>query len=633
LNNIDGQIAKSETDISGKAIPADAGKQDLGGKLLSEPQPEQLAYHRSRHGYHGRPTHHHNDHDTDRRSHRHGHTDDAPSSQSDKPASKDKPAVPDAADKQSAADKLHAVVTKTEEAVSSAVSYVLGPIKRLPSAHGFASAMSNYWHKVSIEKTHHRYETAFPPVYPGMDRPRDIPPLQTNLPPNSIRSTGHLPSLENLLSASKDLNRIVSHDKSKSDFQYLALTEPEFKKRYAAESVHVGKDFNLNKDQMANLVKRVYAFEGGGWSTYYTLSSMPQEIMDDSQKDARLKFHPSSSAIGYNQLLMKDTVNDIIQHGSAISTRLNELALEEPARADVLHAKAQMVDELHDVLVHKSTPFNKPPNKHSAFYTSSARIEQATQALNLDGDVGPVIQSQELYNLLKFSRDNKIGDYLNVKTSLETSHAAEYDKLEPEKKLAAVAELMDHIKPSPMVAAKPELTTAFNATVESLRLKFIELGLPPTPDNPEPNKAIERDHLSNSEFRLMNSQVLTIRRYGGDHGPLSPEARALLDKVTFDYFGGYRADQLQAAAIELANLAGMGTAQTMLNPSSANLPTSNFFAKNGYEGNPVTSRRSADELLLQIYRIMHGPNSDPTKQGMKQFNDAFESLPENPASH
>jgi hypothetical protein len=70
----------------------------------------------------------------------------------------------------------------------------------------------------------------------------------------------------------------------------------------------------------------------------------------------------------------------------------------------------------------------------------------------------------------------------------------------------------------------------------------------------------------------------------------------------------------------------MSTAQKMLVPENSNLPTSNFFAKDGYQSNPVTSRRSADELLLQIYRIMHGPNSDPNKPGMKQFNDAFNSI-------
>jgi hypothetical protein len=596
-------------------MPADSRKQDLGGKLLSEPQPEQMAYHRSRQDSHGRG-HHQQSHDGRRRGHHSSHSDD------DEPRHPHKPA-----EKPSTDDKANSTLTKTEDAVSSAVSYILGPIRRLSSSHGFSSAMSSYWHQVTEEKSHHRYEKAFPPVYPGMDAPRDISPLQTDLPPNSVKSNGHLASLENIISASKDLNRMVSHDKNKPDFAYLALTEPEFKKRYAAESIHVGKEFGLDKDQTANLVKRVYAFEDGGWGTYFTLSSMPQEIMADNQKEALLKFHPSSTAIGYNQLLTKDTVDDIIHSGSAISGRLNELAIEQPNRADILHAKAQLVDELHDVLVHKSTPFNTPPNKKSAFYTSSERIENATQALNLDGDIGPVIQSQELANLLKFFKDNKIGDYLNVKTNLETSHAAEYAKLEPEKKMAAVAEIMGHVRPSPMVAAKPDLTAAFNSTADSLRLKFIELGLPPNPAYPDPNKAIERDHLTNAEFRLMNSQVLTIRRYGGENGPLSPEGRALLDKITFDYFGGFRADQLQAAAIELANLAGKGAALPMLNPDYSNLPTSNFFARNGYEGNPVTSRRSADELLIQIYRIMHGPNSDASKEGIKQFNDAFDSLP------
>ncbi len=513
--------------------------------------------------------------------------------------------------------------TRAKPTIKATEASLVGPTALLPSIRGFANAVTSYWHSISKAKGHHEYFSKFPPVYAGMDDPRPTPP-PVKYAPDSIKSAGRMPSLNDLFAAAKDLNRIATHDRTKPDFQTLDLSEADFKKRYAEESVHVGKDFNMNKESMANLVKRVYAFEDGGWGTYYTLSSMPQAIMGEDQKNARMRFHPSSSAIGYNQLLIKDTVSDITQHGSAIAQRLNELAVEQPARAQILHDKAQLVQELQDTLTHKKNPTVAiPTDKHKRYYAPSSKVEQAIQALNLDGDVGPVIQSQELNNLLKFARDNKFGDFLNTRTTLETSHAAEYDKLTPEKKVAAVNQILGMVKSADVDPSKPETVAAFVNTRESLRKKFLELK-PQGTDGA--NSPVEREHLSVDEFKMMNSQILTIRRYGGDKGPLPPEARALLDRVTFDYFGGYSADRLQAAAIELANLAGMGSAQKMLVPENSNLPTSNFFAKDGYQSNPVTSRRSADELLLQIYRIMHGPNSDPSRPGMKQFTDAFNSI-------
>jgi hypothetical protein len=494
------------------------------------------------------------------------------------------------------------------------------PTKYLPSLSGFTSALNTYWQRITHAKSHHQFVVAFPPVYAGMDSPKPQPPSVAPAP-ESIKSTGKMPSLNDLYAASRDLNRIVSHDKTAPDFQTLNLSEADFKRRYAEESIFIGKQYNLNKASVANLVKRIYAFEDGGWGTYNTLSSMPQALMNDDQKNCLGKFHPSSSALGYNQLLLKDTVSDIARHGAAISARLEQLAAEHPDRAKILHDKAKLVSELQDVIVHHPSPDLKiPADKHRRFYASSGEVEKAVHALNLDGDVGPVIQSQELNNLLAYARDNKFGDALNTRVALETSHAGAYDKLNPQQKAAAANQILNVVQQTDADPAHPEVTAAFNNVKEGLRRKFLALGPKGTPS------ALERDHLSADEFKMMNTQILTIRRFGGERGPLSNEARALLDRATFDYFGGYSADRLQAAAIELANLSGMGSAQKMLNPDNANLPTSNFFARDGYQGNPVTSRRSASELLLQIYRIMHGPNSDPSKPGMKQFNDAFNSI-------
>ena len=440
----------------------------LGGTLLSQPakfelaafrpldtdSPEMERHHRQ--ATHKAPARGH--HDASHARGRHSTSDSTPAHNHKPDAKKDVPKV--------AAPK---------PAIKATEASLVGPSALLPSIRGFASALSNYWHNISKAKGHHEYFTKYPPVYAGMDDPRPTPP-PVQYAPDSIKSTGRMPSLNDLFAAAKDLNRIVTHDKTKPDFQTIDLSEADFKKRYAEESVHVGKDYGMSKDNMANLVKRVYAFEGGGWGTYYTLSSMPQAIMDESQKNARMKFHPSSSAIGYNQLLIKDTVSDITQHGSAIAQRLNELAVEQPARAQVLHQKAQLVQELQDTLTHKSNPDNPiPKDKHKRFYASSSKVEQAIQALNLDGDVGPVIQSQELNNLLKFARDNKFGAFLNTRTALETSHAAEYDKLTPEKKAAAVNQILGMVKSADADPSKPETVAAFVNTREGLRKKFLEL--------------------------------------------------------------------------------------------------------------------------------------------------------------
>jgi hypothetical protein len=586
---IDKSFGINQSDSS-RASAADSKDSALAHKLLSESLPEQLAYNSARHRFHAAPAHHESYHQIDQ------HHLPTP--------------IP---------------YPKPEAVASPAPPPSIGPFRLLPNAYGYSQASNQYWQQVFFEKRQHRFEPTFPPVYSGMDTPLDYPAPKTDLPPNSVKGSGSISSLENFITASKDLNRIVTHDKSRPDFQYLNLSEPEYKKRYAAETVHLGKELGIDKAHMAKLVKNVYAFEGGGWGSYDTLSGMPQEILNDNQSEARLKFHPASDALGYNQILSMETVNDIILH-SKISERLNELAVEQPERADVLHAKAQLVDELRDVLTHKSTPFNQPPNKQLAFYASSYETQQAAQSLLLDGDVGPVIQGQEVYYLLKYFDDNKIGDSLNAKFNLEISHAAEYDKLDPDKKMAAAEELVHLIKPSPLTAADPDSLKEFNSSVESIRLKLLALGNPASAEFFAPDKTLERSQLSSSESHIMNMNVMTMRRYGGENGPLSKEARALLDKLTADYFGGYSVEQLQAAAIELANLAGVGAAQGMLKPNYGDLPTSNFFNKDGYESNPVTSRRSVDELLLQIYRVMYGLHDDPSLRGMKQFDDAFNSL-------
>jgi hypothetical protein len=55
------------------------------------------------------------------------------------------------------------------------------------------------------------------------------------------------------------------------------------------------------------------------------------------------------------------------------------------------------------------------------------------------------------------------------------------------------------------------------------------------------------------------------------------------------------------------------------------LPTVNFFDRQGYEANPIVQRRKAGELLDAIFLTMHGQNADKSIWGNAQFEKAFDA--------
>jgi hypothetical protein len=67
----------------------------------------------------------------------------------------------------------------------------------------------------------------------------------------------------------------------------------------------------------------------------------------------------------------------------------------------------------------------------------------------------------------------------------------------------------------------------------------------------------------------------------------------------------------------------------MVDTNNQDVPTVNFFSQAGYQGNPVTNRRTGHELLLQIERSMQGPNnSTQERSGQADFDRAFATAPQ-----
>ncbi|HEY9791868.1 MAG TPA: hypothetical protein V6D22_15795 [Candidatus Obscuribacterales bacterium] len=456
----------------------------------------------------------------------------------------------------------------------------------------------DYWSRVAEARHHGGFISEFPPVHPGIDNPKAFFQSDSLHP-----KQGANPSLNDLSAASRSLLREAYGDKKHGDFSLNRVDEDTFKQRYAREAVRIGAQFGFDKKNVQNVVQRIYAFEDGGWGTYETLSSMPQNLLLPENQTLRNNYHPLSSAIGYNQLMLFNSVADVKQNGDAMASRIQEKATKHPDDAKDLSDKADLLKALHD---------------------RKAGNDRALHALNLDGDIGPVLQSLELGKLFKFAKDNDFESDLGKIAARINANAAKYDALSPQEKQAAADEVMRHIKkPADITDATAPNTQTWESDRDDLKRR---VGALPVGDS----DLLNRENLTPGEYGLINTQLMRVRKFGGESGPLSPHAKLLMDKLDTVYFHGVSADSLMPAAIELANLAGMETAKNMLKDGHTELPTSNFFSRAGYDGNPVVARRSSEELLMQINRIMYGPNASETHEGIRQFENAFSNIPDQP---
>jgi hypothetical protein len=158
------------------------------------------------------------------------------------------------------------------------------------------------------------------------------------------------------------------------------VPEKEFKLRYAAEAAALG----LSKEQ----VVRVYALETGGAGTY---------DMQAGIHPTRKSGKPISSALGYAQLLDANSVNELARSGAAFISRLT-VKLKDPRNTPERKARLK-----HKLAVLKKMYANV---KHQPFEWTVQQAYAKTEpgmgihTLNIDGDVGPMLQAMKLKTLL-----------------------------------------------------------------------------------------------------------------------------------------------------------------------------------------------------------------------------------------
>jgi hypothetical protein len=222
----------------------------------------------------------------------------------------------------------------------------------------------------------HDYVWTFPPEFAGPGLTADLDRRWARF--LATRGKAAKPATEELPGIDDFLAAASKH----YDFVPTRISEREFKRRYAREALELG----LSKEQ----VVRVYALETGGNGT----ADMQAGINPITRKG-----RPISSALGYAQLLHANTIGELVKSGDGFVTRLKRLAAasDDAARRKELSHKAASLQRM--IRVARSVPNDW--YRHVAFARNSRGY--GMHAINLDGDIGPWLQTLKLRGLKDFA--------------------------------------------------------------------------------------------------------------------------------------------------------------------------------------------------------------------------------------
>jgi hypothetical protein len=210
------------------------------------------------------------------------------------------------------------------------------------------------------------YVLAQPPVYTGPPRP----PGPSVEPEPSRRA--YIPVVADLLQAAKEHFGFVPQ---------RPRSEIEFKRAYARVAAAAG----ISRDQAV----RIYGFEVGGNGVYDTQAGL------EHSREARA----ISTALGYNQLLTTNSVNLLAEQGDLFVRTLK-------ARSAELSGPGKEAVERKIAVLTRMVAFCRTvPNRWSELEKlGSTPKGWGVHALNLDIDIGPLLQTHKLLTSIVFAR-------------------------------------------------------------------------------------------------------------------------------------------------------------------------------------------------------------------------------------
>jgi hypothetical protein len=243
----------------------------------------------------------------------------------------------------------------------------------------YAAAASAYWsaiaekRKLRNAKRAHGEDLALddyvleqPPVYTGPPRPRN--PVKPEVPARPV----YVPVVADFLAAAENEFKFIPR---------LPQTDDEFKRAYAGVALAAG----LTRDQ----VVRIYSFEATGNGSYDIEAGL------EYNKHARA----ITTALGYNQLLGTNSVELVAEDGDEFIKYLSERAAQLPDdRKSELENKIEILRRM--IAFTRSVP--DAWGRHEILANTEKGL--GVHALNLDVDVGPLLQTQKLLDSVNFAR-------------------------------------------------------------------------------------------------------------------------------------------------------------------------------------------------------------------------------------
>ncbi len=243
----------------------------------------------------------------------------------------------------------------------------------------YAAAASVYWRDIAAKRKLRNakrargeavslddYVLTQPPVYSGPPKPRN--PVKPEVPPQRV----YVPVVADFLSAAQREFKFAPQ---------LPQSDDQFKRAYANVALAAG----LTPDQ----VVRIYGFEATGNGSYDV------EAGREYNKRARA----ITTALGYNQLLATNTVEIVAEDGTHFLGDLQARDARLPI--DRQWALANKIEALRRMIAFaRSVP--DAWGQHEILANTEKGL--GVHALNLDLDVGPLLQTQKLVDSVVFAR-------------------------------------------------------------------------------------------------------------------------------------------------------------------------------------------------------------------------------------
>jgi hypothetical protein len=223
------------------------------------------------------------------------------------------------------------------------------------------------------------YVLTQPPVYAGPPQPVDPSAPAENV----SQPKAYVPVVADFLqSAAKHFNFVPQRPRS----------EIEYKRAYAMAAAAAG----LTWDQAV----RIYGFESGGNGKYDVQAGLEHPTPGA---------HAISTALGYNQLLATNSVELLAEKGDLFLRTLKDKAAELTGEArKALEKKIAVLK----AMVHFSRSVPDDWNQHDRLANTPKGL--GIHAMNLDLDVGPLLQAQKLRDSVVFARARGYGAALDA---------------------------------------------------------------------------------------------------------------------------------------------------------------------------------------------------------------------------